>query len=253
MSICTSPRPAILIARALGWPCGFTACRFTAICLATATWAWPALLGYRLCRNFDQPYLAPNVGDFWRRWHISLSTWLRDYVYIPLGGNRGGAWRTRGNLLATMLLGGLWHGAAWTFVIWGALHGLALVVQREFSQWADRRKLPERLRSVAGLALTFYWVSGAWIFFRAQDLKTAWLALESYAGLVSHGDMSLPGVLWLHLTCLAAMHYLAHRVNICKLSAKLPEPAFAALYGASFAVCLAMLPTGHRPFIYFQF
>ncbi len=215
--------------------------------------ACAALFGYRLCENFQQPYLAPNVAEFWRRWHISLSTWLRDYLYVPLGGNRGGAWRTRSNLLATMLLGGLWHGAAWTFVFWGALHGLALIIHREWSRRADGWKTPAGPRRVIGLLLTLYFVGGAWALFRAPDVKTAWLIWQSYGGLISHGATSLPALLWLHVACLAALHCVARRVDLYELAAKLPQPAFAALYGASFAICLALLPTGHRPFIYFQF
>lgn len=220
--------------------------------------ACAAMLGYRLCENFRQPYFAASIGDFWRRWHVSLSTWLRDYVYIPLGGNRGGRWRTRGNLLATMLLGGLWHGAAWTFVLWGALHGAALVVQRAWSQshvplGSDRRGGESAPRRALAILLTLYWVGAAWILFRAPDLHAAWLALESYVGFVSHGPASLPGVLWVHLACLAALHYALGRIDLASLAERIPEPAFAALYGGSFAVCLAFLPTGYRPFIYFQF
>ena len=217
-----------------------------------------AMLGYRLCENFRQPYFAAGIGDFWRRWHISLSTWLRDYVYIPLGGNRRGRWRTCGNLFATMTLGGLWHGAAWTFVLWGALHGAALVAERLWSELVGaaptgRSTVWSSSRRAIGWALALYWIGATWILFRSPDLHSAGLTLESYVGFVSHGAMSLPGVLWLHIACLAAIHYLLTHIDLVSLSARLPEPAFAALYGGSFAVCLACLPIGYRPFIYFQF
>ena len=98
------------------------------------------LLGYELPVNFRFPYFARNMSDFWHRWHISLSSWLRDYLYIPLGGNRGPRWFVYRNIMITMLLGGLWHGAAWTFVIWGGLHGVALVVHREWQRWTESGK-----------------------------------------------------------------------------------------------------------------
>ncbi len=126
------------------------------------------LLGYELTLNFAFPYLAPNITEFWRRWHISLSTWLRDYLYIPLGGNRGSeAFRNR-NLMLTMLLGGLWHGASWNFVIWGALHGAALIVHRAWQRLAG----PGLGRAAAflGVPLTFFWVCMAWVPFRATAL-----------------------------------------------------------------------------------
>ena len=132
------------------------------------------LLGIQLMRNFDQPYLSTNLTDFWRRWHRSLSFWLRDYVYIPLGGNRHGALRTYRNLLLTMLVGGLWHGASWTFVVWGALHGIGLALDR-----GRGRRLP----AVIGMALTFHLVLLSWLFFRAKDLTEAW----NYAGSIVYG------------------------------------------------------------------
>jgi len=126
------------------------------------------LLGYELCPNFDFPYLSRNVAEFWRRWHISLSSWLRDYLYIPLGGSRGSAWLTRRNLLLTMLLGGLWHGAGWNFVAWGGMHGLALVAHRG---WSRVRAAPARaLAARLALPLTFLWVLLAWVPFRAADV-----------------------------------------------------------------------------------
>ena len=125
-------------------------------------------LGYELTLNFDFPYFSRNVAEFWRSWHMSLSSWLRDYLYISLGGNRGSRLFTWRNLMLTMLLGGLWHGAAWTFVAWGGMHGLALIVHRE---WARLAKPPLRgtLRRVA-IPLTFLWVLLAWVPFRAADV-----------------------------------------------------------------------------------
>ncbi len=139
------------------------------------------LLGVRFPLNFDAPYQATNIADFWRRWHISLSTWLRDYLYIPLGGNRGSAWKTYRNLMLTMVLGGLWHGASWTFVFWGFLHGLGLGITRA---WERRRGPAARaawggvLGRVVGTLLTFHYVCLAWIFFRAPTFSRAVLVLK---------------------------------------------------------------------------
>ncbi len=129
------------------------------------------LLGFQFPVNFNSPYQSASVTEFWRRWHISLSTWLRDYLYIPLGGNRLGSWKTYRNLLITMLLGGLWHGAANRFIIWGGLHGAGLAVERF---WREK-KLPVlkgRTGSVLSVVLTFHFVTFCWLFFRAQDLAT---------------------------------------------------------------------------------
>ena len=127
------------------------------------------LLGFRLPQNFDRPYLATSLRLFWHGWHMTLSRWLRDYLYIPLGGNRRGPRRTYINLMLTMVLGGLWHGAAWTFLIWGGIHGSALAGERWLGERYPRVHLP---RWVAWL-ITFNVVCLAWIFFRAPDLSTA--------------------------------------------------------------------------------
>lgn len=135
------------------------------------------MLGYRLPQNFNFPYAAKSITEFWRRWHISLSSWLRDYLYISLGGNRRGRVRMYLNLMATMLLGGLWHGAAWTFIAWGALHGLFLVVDKLFTEWRETRgPTPRALQpiTIAGAwLLTQLLVLIAWVPFRAQDFGTA--------------------------------------------------------------------------------
>ena len=120
--------------------------------------------------NFNNPYLATGLGDFWRRWHISLSTWFRDYLYIPLGGNRRGALRTYVNMCLTMLISGLWHGATWTFVIWGAVHALGRVVTRALEGTETyRRRVPTIVKQLG----TFLLVSFAWIFFRAETFGKA--------------------------------------------------------------------------------
>ncbi|MHA8093579.1 MBOAT family O-acyltransferase [Aquirufa lenticrescens] len=142
------------------------------------------LLGYRLKENFENPYGSSNVTEFWRKWHISLSTWLRDYVYIPLGGNRKGTFNTFLFLLITMLVGGFWHGASWQFVCWGAAHGLALALHK-----AVHKHLPEgKWMDFMGGIFTFSFVTFCWIFFRARDFDTAVLMLTQMAIATSEAD-----------------------------------------------------------------
>ncbi len=126
------------------------------------------MMGIRLMLNFNNPYLATGLGDFWRRWHISLSTWFRDYVYIPLGGNRHGELRTYVNMVLTMLISGLWHGAMWTFVLWGAIHAVGRVLTRALEQTAFYR---DRVPRLAKQVLTFSIVMLAWVFFRAESVQ----------------------------------------------------------------------------------
>jgi D-alanyl-lipoteichoic acid acyltransferase DltB (MBOAT superfamily) len=132
------------------------------------------ILGFDFGINFDRPYFSASFSEFWSRWHISLSSWLRDYLYISLGGNRGGKWKTYRNLMLTMLLGGLWHGASWTFVFWGALHGTYLVVERAVSI-----RMPKLLRVALVFALTCF----AWVFFRAHSFSNAWQILTGIASM----------------------------------------------------------------------
>lgn len=129
-------------------------------------------MGYDLPRNFNLPYLSKNVSEFWKRWHISLSTWLQQYLYIPLGGNRKGQLKMYRNLFLTMVLGGLWHGASWTFVVWGALHGLALCIHKAFRKWKPKQS-ENVVTGVMSIAVTFIFVSICWIFFRATDFANA--------------------------------------------------------------------------------
>lgn len=219
------------------------------------------LLGYEFCRNFEFPYLSPNIGEFWRRWHMSLSSWLRDYLYIPLGGNRGGRLYVHRNLMLTMLLGGLWHGAAWTFVAWGGLQGGALVAHREYRRglkavgWDKPvgRVLPGLLVLV-GTAVTFWWACLSWIFFRSTDgFRPALSIARSFATFRSRGpaDFGLAAVGV--FAGLVLVHFLASRAWLAGWWAKVPAPLFAAGCGVAFASILPWTPLRYAPFIYFQF
>jgi alginate O-acetyltransferase complex protein AlgI len=152
------------------------------------------MLGFVFPKNFDSPYLSQSITEFWRRWHISLSTWLRDYLYAPLGGNRKGVLRTYINLAVVMLLGGLWHGASWNFVIWGGIHGGMLVLERAQGKNAFYRRMPAPCR----IAMTFFIVLIAWVFFRTSDLPAALTYLGSLFGLatVQSGAGLLGGILY---------------------------------------------------------
>lgn len=213
--------------------------------MAIAT-AW--LLGYELGRNFDAPYAAASVTEFWRRWHISLSSWLRDYLYIPLGGSRGGAARTYRNLFVTMLLGGLWHGAAWTFVAWGGLHGAALVLERALGV-GERRGAARWV----GMAVTFVFVCAAWVCFRSPDFATAATVLRAFLLLDAAGTGSFPGWLWQALVGLALVHAVAQGGSERGVWRRAPDWLFAIAWGSLAAVAVAASPVGYRPFIYFQF
>jgi alginate O-acetyltransferase complex protein AlgI len=210
------------------------------------------LLGYRLTKNFAHPYFADGVTDFWRRWHISLSSWLRDYLYISLGGNRGGTLMTYRNLMLTMILGGLWHGASWNFVIWGTLHGLALVVEREIARARRHLGFVAELPALT-IALTFGWVCLAWIFFRAPSLSSALGMARSVLTLSSPGSLELNPSLILVIAGLGFVHWLESRRLISNALAALSAPAFYATAGACAGLIPAFVPLVYRPFIYFQF
>jgi len=221
---------------------------YTDMAIATA-----GLLGYQLPVNFRFPYFAKNISDFWHRWHISLSSWLRDYLYIPLGGSRGPAWFVYRNIMITMLLGGLWHGGAWTFVIWGGLHGLALIVHREWVRRTGGNPLARSLMRWLAWPLTVYWVCVAWIFFRAVDLPHATPALRSFLFLPGTGTQDLGAwMLWI-VAALGFVHWLNFRGVFSQWWRRPADPVFAAGYGCVFAVVLLFIPPHYAPFIYFQF
>ena len=214
-----------------------------------------ALLGYRFPQNFNQPYRALGIGDFWRRWHITLSAWLRDYLYIPLGGNRGGPVHTVRNLMVTMVLGGLWHGANWTFLIWGFLHGAALVLDHGARQTQIVARLRHNpLARATVWAVTFHFVCFAWIFFRAPSLDVAGQFLS---GLWTDNDAAAttPWIVFPLLACGALTQILPADARTA-MGRLLDEHGRAVQIGVNFALfygLLVMAPSRSAPFIYFQF
>jgi alginate O-acetyltransferase complex protein AlgI len=213
-------------------------------------------LGFVLNDNFHFPYAAVGFSDFWQRWHISLSSWLRDYLYIPLGGNRKGAIRTYINLMATMLLGGLWHGASWRFVAWGGLHGLYLAGERVVRGiWASSNWAGQWFVQIPLAILTYGMVCITWVFFRAEDFTAAWRLLVNM--LVRPGTVQLvtrfevATILGITLVLLAG-HWLLRNTTLEHAVARLPWWV-RALGLAILLVSLILAPGDDRAFIYFQF
>jgi D-alanyl-lipoteichoic acid acyltransferase DltB (MBOAT superfamily) len=217
------------------------------------------LLGVRFPKNFNAPYKAVDIADFWHRWHISLSTWLRDYLYGPLGGNRKGAGRTYVNLMLTMLLGGLWHGANWTFVAWGGLHGGALALTRAWQRRRWRSRAPDPpggllLWRLIGVVATFHWVCAGWIFFRAETFSKAALLFERLTTMtVYHPNLhgSVLAVLALGL----GSHWApeAWYVRLQSGFVALPAPAQGVALLAVGLVLREVVSSESVPFVYFQF
>jgi D-alanyl-lipoteichoic acid acyltransferase DltB (MBOAT superfamily) len=215
------------------------------------------LLGIRFPMNFDRPYTASSLQDFWRRWHITLSSWLRDYLYISLGGNRGGKWATSRNLMITMLLGGLWHGAAWTFVIWGGIHGIGLVIER-FLRERFRWAMP-RIGSVIQHVVTFHIVVIAWVFFRAPSLS---IVGDLFGRLFTWGSAQHGGqqvvtawVLILIVGGVAAQWINGSvRARALELATRAPWALQAVVAGVVLVVMITVVDNqGVAPFIYFRF
>jgi alginate O-acetyltransferase complex protein AlgI len=214
------------------------------------------LLGFEFPANFDRPYTAVSLRDFWRRWHMTLSRWLRDYLYIPLGGSRHGELRTAANIMITMLLGGLWHGAGWTFVAWGAFQGIGQVIGRWRVRRADALGMVERSSRwiVARKQLvTFNLVCLGWVFFRADSIGSAFEVLGRL-GAAGTTALVTPLVV-LTIAAMLGVQYLP-----ADPAARLRE-SFGrlgpALQGAALALCLFLITTlgaqGVSPFIYFRF
>jgi alginate O-acetyltransferase complex protein AlgI len=218
------------------------------------------LLGYRLAINFNMPYLAANIAEFWRRWHISLSSWLRDYLFIPLGGSRGGRWQTCRNLLIVMTLGGLWHGASWNFIAWGLSLGIWLCVHRGFRSFAEARpRLDAALQSRAGTALcvtlTFLGVCCSWVLFRSPSLADAsrmYQAMFEVVRLAKGSPINLSSILVMMLA-LVAGHWLAQNDRWRRAFNAVPATVVGIALAISMSLALLLTPDAGKSFIYFQF
>jgi len=209
------------------------------------------LLGFHFPVNFRRPYLAASITDFWRRWHISLSTWLRDYLYIPLGGNREGRWMTYRNLMLTMLLGGLWHGASWNFVIWGGYHGALLSLERVFRGNRPVREDWNWLYPLKAIA-TFALVMIGWVFFRAADLPQSLQILrQMFRG---HGHLLLAAWHIELITVALVLALVEERFEFFERILKAPMLAYASALALMF-FCIEVFGVidASIPFVYFQF
>ena len=214
------------------------------------------LFGYRFPPNFNYPYRAASVTEFWRRWHMSLSFWLRDYLYIPLGGNRGGTLFVCRNLMITMLLGGLWHGAAWNYVVWGALHGAGLCANKLWHEAGRRLSMPIDARGgrrIAAIVLTQLWVMLAWVFFRCDSAAQATEVLAAIFGLRPHPGAAVLPVEGYILAIIGIDHTLGSARFRLSLSPRWARALAWSGVGALFALGLAAMPVVQKPFIYFQF
>jgi D-alanyl-lipoteichoic acid acyltransferase DltB (MBOAT superfamily) len=217
------------------------------------------IMGFRLPVNFNSPYKAAGISDFWKRWHISLSRWLKDYLYISLGGNRKGKIRTGINLLITMLLGGLWHGASLRFIIWGGLHGIGLVFNKIWNSiFGDRLKSGRFGRALA-VFITFNFVSFCWIFFRAPDMNNAVIMLKQIGENFSPGSYSSVLLAYSSVFILMAVGYIIHllperiKESYRGLFIKTPLIAQFAVVMLIAVLLLRMRTTDIMPFIYFRF
>ena len=237
-----------------------------------------ACLGFVLPENFLYPYAATGFSDFWRRWHITLSAWLRDYLYIPLGGNRHGTFKTYINLMITMLLGGLWHGANWTFVVWGALHGFYLMAEKFIQDLKLKLQLqpsvmnnsPIALRGIAAprflktlpssnfiyALFTFFLVNVTWVFFRAPDFTSAWRMLAAMFGAAHNGAVLLSNLSMLKVTiiiiCMLGTHWYMRNRRLLGVAEKLPWWVLGLIWSAML-VLLILSQESSSSFIYFQF
>jgi alginate O-acetyltransferase complex protein AlgI len=241
-----------VIAYALQIYCDFSG--YSDMALGTAH-----MLGYKLAANFNMPYLSANITEFWRRWHMSLSSWLRDYLFIPLGGSRGSRWLTYRNLLVTMTLGGLWHGASWTFVAWGVLHGFLLIGHRWVREVCQAHpRLDACLQTRGGTLLrmgtTFSAVALGWVLFRAPSFEgAATICHRLFVPQPGLGSGINSTGMWATLGLVAFFHYVGWRQLWHKWQVRVPAPALGVGYAVVFSLALLLAPDAGKAFIYFQF
>lgn len=226
-------------------------------------------LGFILPENFKYPYAAIGFSDFWRRWHITLSAWLRDYLYIPLGGNRQGQFKTYINLMVTMLLGGLWHGANWTFVVWGGLHGFYLWVEKFIrDKFSGRKAHLDPDVAVAGITtgntslafiyalFTFFLINVTWVFFRATTFAQAWTMLGSMFGMFQESEPALTTLaiikVWVIISLMVVVHWWMRNTSVLQVAQKIPWWVLAIVW-ALMLMALALSQESSSSFIYFQF
>lgn len=215
-------------------------------------------LGFSLPTNFRFPYAAIGFSDFWRRWHISLSTWLRDYLYIPLGGNKKGPRRTYINLMLTMLLGGLWHGASWNFVAWGGLHGLFLSVERKLRNGKNQlEQIPSNFIKWLLAITTYFFINISWVFFRADDFPRAWGLLKSMFGFAdTNAKTPLPTLYILQILIVIPLllwaHWFMRNTSLESIFSRIPT--WLVVSSISVMTFLVIITQGSgNAFIYFQF
>src|SRR5262245_43389383 len=217
------------------------------------------LMGIELVENFRFPYLVRSPQAFWRNWHISLSTWLRDYLYIPLGGSRGSAWSTNRNLLVTMMLGGLWHGAAWTFVLWGCYHGLLLVLFRaaDRTTWLNALTTSRHLAvRAAATVVMFHLTCAGWLMFRARSASELSALASALTGGFSAGSLDVGGVLAplvIYTAPLLVVHACEARYDDLLIVPRLPTLVRYSVYAATLYLTILFGNFGGSEFIYFQF
>ncbi|MEH1822388.1 MAG: MBOAT family O-acyltransferase [Nostoc sp.] len=215
------------------------------------------LLGYKLPLNFKFPFFASNMTDFWQRWHITLYSWLRDYVYVPLMRRRTKPERTElfkyRNLLILMLLSGFWHGAAWHFVFWGGLHGIILVIQKQWSSWVAPYKQLIPLRNMLGIPLTFYCFCALSPFFGSKDLNSAIQIEKSFLFFTSLGSQNLNlQIAWIFIP-LIMLHWAAYKGWFADWWRKIPSWSFAVFFGVLVSAIFRLTAINPQPFVYFQF
>jgi alginate O-acetyltransferase complex protein AlgI len=232
--------PLLLATFAFAWQIFFDFSGYTDMARGVAR-----MMGFNLVLNFNNPYLAAGLGEFWTRWHISLSTWFRDYVYIPLGGNRCGTLATYRNLFITFLISGIWHGAAWTFAIWGALHAMGVMLTRELERSKFYR---ERVPIVLKQAWVFAFVCFAWIFFRASSTADASLIVRR----IFTAAWTRPRMPALMLG-LVLLVWLYQRVYESRLRDALKHAPVRVGLAVCMVLYLGFCSSGGEAFIYFQF